>query len=726
MEQPGRTATGLTVGLRSEVPGRSPEDIRFLLLNPPLTDPTTAYHSISYLVGAADAAGFTGHACVDVNVEALNYLAKPELVDGLLEEACHLREACEAKEWLSRREQLEYRTALKAVGLAAHSVAAALTVLRDPVQFYNYRRYREAAMILERWLELLSLRALPGLFNGFALRVRGPANLFHIGDVTDALYLSRVLSPFEPYLVGPFAECVGSCRWDLIGISVNYLSQLPFAVALSRRVRTLAPDSTIVLGGTEVTDAVKYQRRPGMVWELFDNADLIVPGEGESALLAILEAIRQGKPLTGSVHGVMAREGRDDDHPPPVVYENVGVLPSPRYDIWDWDAYWAPEPVILYSPTRGCYWNKCTFCDYGINTDRPTSPSRQRSPELVLKDLTEATRIGSAMYFAVDAMSPSYLRKLCTALVDSHLELAWSAELRLERHFPRHEMGDLLKQAGCVSIAFGYESGSQRILNLIDKGVDISEVPAVLAELARVDIGAQMMGFTDFPSETRDEALETYRFLLRNADLWTIAAIGTFVLTGGSIVAKRPDDFGITVQLPPEADDIVWHVRWAAKESSAGIAESPSVGETEKKLLQQQVMRFQHDRPFTGGVDAAHTILYFRQFGRRLVPEEAPTTGGDGELLVPTPYEVPFDLPTFVNVTDLEALHDEVDSEQGLRRADVERWFEEVQLVRRAPVPRPATVYLCGDTVIEHLPTQSRSVEYDALKQLILQGYGAV
>ena len=62
-------------------------DIPYLLVNPPLTDPTQPYHSISYLVGAARAAGFTGGRCLDANIDALNHLARPENVGPLLERA---------------------------------------------------------------------------------------------------------------------------------------------------------------------------------------------------------------------------------------------------------------------------------------------------------------------------------------------------------------------------------------------------------------------------------------------------------------------------------------------------------------------------------------------------------------------------------------------------------------------------------------------------------------
>ncbi|MFD7868446.1 hypothetical protein [Streptomyces sp. NPDC059783] len=119
----------------------------------------------------------------------------------------------------------------------------------------------------------------------------------------------------------------------------------------------------IVFGGTEVGDVVKYAAEPDAPWRVFQDADLIVPGEGETALIGIPDAIGDGAVRGGTdfdaIGGVMTRSRPD----PVIAYGSVATLASPAYDVWEWGRYWSPEPVILYSPTRGCYWNKCTFCD---------------------------------------------------------------------------------------------------------------------------------------------------------------------------------------------------------------------------------------------------------------------------------------------------------------------------------------------------------------------------
>ena len=591
----------------------------YLLVNPPLTDPTYPYHSISYLVASTAHYGFTDYRCEDANINALNHLARPDYVAGLLAEAAEIHDRAEGLTTRTKADELRYQHALSAVGLQADFMQRAIEVLRSPEDFYDYPVYQDAAMAARRFVNLLSLRSLPGLFSGYSLRMNGPVNLLSKTDLSDPDVLDRVVGSFADYFEGPFADILAERTWRLIGLSVNYSSQLPFALRMARQIKEQCPDALIVFGGTEVCDDVKYATDPADVWKIFADVDVLVPGEGESPLVDILCALRDGTQLDAIPGALLPGANTKAIR---LNYEHVGQLPAPRYDIWDWPAYWSPEPVVLYSPTRGCYWNKCTFCDYGLNTDRPTSPSRERPVDVVMQDLAEISKFARTLYFSVDAMSPRYLRTLSEAMAEADLGFRWSAELRLERTFPKRGTAELLKRAGCVSIAFGYESATQRILDLIDKGVDISQVPMILGQLAEAGIGAQMMGFTGFPSETPDEARETYEFLIRHRELWSLAAVGEFGLTPGSIVAKQAARFGVEILPLPESHSIARGLGW--RDVGTGSEHAPGAdAEHVPPQLKAMIKRDVIGRPFVGGVDSSHTLLYFARYGRGLIPDQA-------------------------------------------------------------------------------------------------------
>ena len=273
---------------------------------------------------------------------------------------------------LTRLDELNYQAALTAETLTSDSVRTAIEIFRDEESFYHYPTYRQAVLVMKAWQELLCLDGAPKSIADFSILGGGVVNLSSYQDLCDPAVIDRLTGPFDPYLGGPFADVLRERRWRVVGFSVNFTGQLPVALRMARQVREALPDAVIVFGGTEVCDDVRLTREPKDYWRLFRDADIIVPGEGESPFCDILRAVEDGREFAG-IRGILTR----GEYPaqPPINYENVGDLPTPAYDVWEWDSYWTPEPVVLYSPTRGCYWNKCTFCDYGLNLDRPTSPS---------------------------------------------------------------------------------------------------------------------------------------------------------------------------------------------------------------------------------------------------------------------------------------------------------------------------------------------------------------
>jgi anaerobic magnesium-protoporphyrin IX monomethyl ester cyclase len=637
----------------------SRHDVPYLLINAPLTDPTAPYHSISHLVGAACAAGHDGFTVLDANLEALEHMIEPRNVSYVLEKCRRLRARLEQTGAMSRGECLAYRCALEAIGLDQTTPRQAVEVLRDPVAFYDVRLYREAVRVLRRWMNVLSICGFAGQFDGFGVDAQNVLDFASVADLTDPALLDTFVGPFRPYFDEPFHDALTSRPYRLIGVSVNYTSQLPFAAWMCRRIRALCPSALLCIGGSEVTGAVKNLRDKQQIWKIFPDCDAIVVGEGESALIELLDAAAAGRPAPCGRPGILSRHDGRPIAGVEVRFEDLARLPAPRYDIWPWARYWSPEPVIRYAPSRGCYWSKCAFCDQGPGADLPALQSRVRPVAKALSDLEAAAEIGRTVCFAGDAVSASYLRRLCEALVGRDLGLRWSAELRLERAHPDFEMGPLARAAGCVAMSLGYGSGSQRMLDLMGRSVQIARLPELLAELAAADIGLQMMACIGFPGETEDEARETYRFLLRHAPLWTLCSVGDFELAPGAIMARQPARFGIRALDAYEGDDIVRALWWVGLEGPlaciGGRIARGGPGRTSRvRELARQLDAPVADRPFVGGIDSSHSLLYFAHNGRGLIPDDVEATVLDGGL-APTPqYASP--LPAMAFSFDRAAL----------------------------------------------------------------------
>ncbi|HWN67442.1 MAG TPA: hypothetical protein VNM90_07360, partial [Haliangium sp.] len=643
----------------------SRHDVPYLLINAPLADPTAPCHSISYLVGAACAAGHGGFTVLDASLDALEHMIEPRNVSYVLEKCRRVRARLEQTASMSRGECLMYRCALEAIGLDEHTPGQAVEVLRDPGAFYDFRVYQEAVRVLERWMDVLSTCGFPGQFDGFGVSEQNVLGFASVADLSDPALLDTFVEPFRPYFDGPFHDALTARPYQLIGLSVSYTSQLPFAVWMCRRIRALCPSALLCVGGSAITSDVKKLRDKQRIWELFPDCDAIVVGEGESALIELLDAVAAGRPAPCGRRGILSRHDERPIAGVEVRFEDLARLPAPRYDIWPWERYWSPEPVIRYSPTRGCYWSKCAFCDYGSKTDMPALQSRVRPVAAAVSDLASAAEIGRTVCFAADPISPSYLRRLCEALVQRKLGIRWSAELRLERTPPDWPMGPLLRAAGCVALSINYGSGSQRVIDIMDQGVQIARLPDVMTQLAAVDIGLQMMGCIGVPGETEEEARETYRFLSRHAPLWSLCSIGDFTLAPGTVMARQPARFGIRALDGYEGEDIVRALWWVGPDAHGEHGEhggraGASIGARgpgrmdHARELARELDAPLADRPFVGGIDSSHSLLYFARNGRRLIPDDVDAPALDGWLVPARRYVSP--LPAAVFSFDKAAL----------------------------------------------------------------------
>ena len=120
------------------------------------------------------------------------------------------------------------------------------------------------------------------------------------------------------------------------------------------------------------------------------------------------------------------------------------------------------------------------------------------------------------------------------------------------------ELLDLLRRGGGRVLQFGFESGNQRVLDLMRKGNRMEVTDAILANLRRADMQACTSWFIGFPTETREEMLDTYRYLHTHRDVIALSVYsGTFMIGGDTAVVKNPDRYGIRVR-PGPGGGYVW------------------------------------------------------------------------------------------------------------------------------------------------------------------------
>ncbi|HEO72342.1 MAG TPA: B12-binding domain-containing radical SAM protein, partial [Candidatus Hydrogenedentes bacterium] len=231
------------------------------------------------------------------------------------------------------------------------------------------------------------------------------------------------------------------------------------------------------------------------------HADCVMRGEAESALPELLES--------GRIEGVIDAE-------PPM---DLDALPMPARERLDLDFYASSGEELAglsyrtlgVITSRGCPFH-CTFC---ANSKRATA-LRFHSPERVIEEiryLVERHDIESiAFYDELMATDAKRFQAICERLIDTGLNrLRW--ECQVHPRTVRRELLPLMKEAGCVQVALGFESGSQAMLNRIRKNTTV-EKNIEAARLVR-EAGLRLRGCFLFgiPGETREDVAATRRFI---------------------------------------------------------------------------------------------------------------------------------------------------------------------------------------------------------------------
>lgn len=585
--------------------------MKIALIHPPLDDPTIPYHSTAYLKGQLVHNGFQDVTLRDLNIEFVNYCLEPGVAESFYEEAALRLKRMSSRDTLNYPEQEQYYGFLSADPPHVVKVANNLRTLEA---FLDFESYVSSVKELNAYFSLLGTLSYPMEFENLLPRTKGRLSLYAFADLLNEDLGRRACYPMERFFEDRLRHDPTLVDRELFGISIVYDHQLVHAFHLARLLKRAWPEKQLVFGGTAISQLYKYLKNKQELKRLFALCDAIVVGEGETAIceIAALEKpLREARDLTNTIHYDRIR---DEIVMPSIRYENVSALGAPVYD-HPWDLYLSPVRGINYSPTRGCYWNRCTFCDYGLNTDKPTSPWRERRIDQVISDLQNAQREYGVkyVYFAVDVMAPGYLERLSDAILESKLGIRWGGEIRMEKIFTPDRCRKMVR-SGCVAVSFGMESGNQRILDLIDKGTKVDNMAQTMKNFSQAGIAVQLMAFKEFPTETPEEKSQTIKFVEDNSEFWAAGGIGTFLLTGTSIVARNPSKFGVTLMETQGAD--------VARAMAYGV---DAEGNRNINLTEEADGSFDDTdsifpstlgRPWAGGTDTLHSMVYYSHYGQ--------------------------------------------------------------------------------------------------------------
>lgn len=355
-------------------------------------------------------------------------------------------------------------------------------------------------------------------------RVLGKANVF-IGafEPMGLLYIAAVLEKyhyevkvldafFENYNLGQVERFIRKFQPQVVGITC--LTSTAFSTYyLAKMIRKKFPEIKIVLGNlhASVFSTAFLQNR---------IADVIVHGEGEFSMLELVKAFEKKKSLSG-VLGISWWNGKKViDNPPRGPIKNLDELPLPARHLVHSERYSANNlsNLIYVNKTnklmkqimtsRGCVF-QCRFCV--VHRYRRY---RFNSPQRVVDEMELLVKKYNACYLFI--MDPLFIANrervmgICEEIRRRKLAFKWGCECHVK--LVDAKLLRNMKKAGCYETHFGIESGVQRLLDNVDKGITIAQIERAVRLAKRAGLKVSGLFMLGLPGETYQDSLKTIDF----------------------------------------------------------------------------------------------------------------------------------------------------------------------------------------------------------------------
>ena len=527
--------------------------MKSLLIFPPDWLPSEPYLSLPSLASVLRPAGHDVTQ-LDVNVEMYDMFFSTQFLQHTAQRIATERnylQDVEKERGLDEEEQALLERLLTCTPELfqqfSEDVERAKKILRGET-FYDIDQLEWATNCLHQTMALISLAYYPAQICFPPIETDIVYKPFMSTEILEAVDDDQINIYRDVYrmLIRPIME---RDRPVMIGISVVQQKQLIATFTFCKMIKEEFPATHITLGGNIITRIRDTLPEMAGLWEWFDSA---VVYEGESAYLKLTEAVKTGGDFS-KLPNLIYKDETGVHTNKEVCSENLAELPPPDFDGLPLEKYFVPHLILPYLATRGCYWGRCTFCDHfqGYVEGFRTKQVDQIMEEIKFLKEKYETRF---FHFTDESYPPALFQKLSRKLIDDKTDIAWTTHMRFEESLLEEKVWQDVAESGCKYLHFGYESGNQRVLKLMDKATKLDAIETNLRMSSEAGIWNHLMGFFGFPGETSAEADDSKAFVEKNSAHIHSLGFMTFVLGKYSPIAFEPEKYGVSYYKNPEWD----------------------------------------------------------------------------------------------------------------------------------------------------------------------------
>lgn len=592
--------------------------MKTLFITVPQWYPMNPYLAPAVLVGELRGKGYEA-SCYDLNIEFFNdILTRSFVLDSvkrakaMLPELNRIAADCPEpeKNFMSfTRQQRTKLLRLKAIRelldgepelaeQTASYIDDAVTTLKSKEKFYNPEELFRAKDTVCDALRLISLPFEPAkiMIDNY---IANPVLTFSYEDVKEQCY-DRSINMFIDYYENKLGH-IPLDDADLIGISVTDLSQLIPALTLGRMIKERT-GKTVCLGGNYIYKIISDIKKQPEFFTLF--CDFVTVGDGEIAAVDMARYM-SGEITLEQVCSLVWYDGEKVVTNECAPMLNMDSLAFPDFDDFDFSKYFSPDTVLPVQFGKGCYWGKCTFCDFYTGQQK-----------FDIKGVTHAAdevehlmkKYGVNHFIFVDEAVPcAFYNKFADEIKRRGLKLYFYSFARFDKGFTR-EVLENLYSAGARFFSWGFETASQRLLDLMNKGIDSNVRMRILCDSRDIGLWNQCTFLLGYPTETPRELQQTID-VIEDMSLINSCTPSNFVLKKNAILKDETDDVGLK-NIKSNGD---FHISMSYDSLGTKMDEV----KRNRMDFQRRFLASTADRLWSlGFTDTDHLLLYLSKFGR--------------------------------------------------------------------------------------------------------------
>ncbi len=388
-------------------------------------------------------------------------------------------------------------------------------------------------------------------FSRYAERLGRSANSF------DTLYLAlqQEYTYIDKVLINILEQRMATVQPSLVAISVPFPGNLYASLRCGQWIKKHYPTTKVAMGGGFPNTELR-SLSDARVFEFFD---FITLDDGEAPVENLIQYIDDKIPVTSLKRTFLLIDGK-------VTYINnkactdykQGQVGTPDYSDFLLDSYISAIEVInpmhsLWSDGRwnkltmahGCYWGKCTFCDISLDYIKLYEPI---TASLLCDRIEEivAQTGQTGFHFVDEAAPPALMRALALEIIKRKINISWWTNVRFEKSFTR-DLCLLLKESGCIAVSGGLEVASDRLLELIQKGITVAQVARVNKNFTEAGIMVHAYLMYGFPTQTAQETIDSLEMVRQmfQAGILQSGFWHQFAMTAHSPVGLEPEKYKV-------------------------------------------------------------------------------------------------------------------------------------------------------------------------------------